>query len=141
MTFFHKVDHSVPSYFRQYGLRSFWLIQKRKRIGACCVKHHATFSTDKYAFSKRAYGTLYITSTAVLPQFRQHGFGAVLKAWQIAYARTHGFTKIVTNIRVSNTASIRLNLKFGFTIVDQFEKCYPDGENAVIMELDLTPST
>lgn len=66
--------------------------------------------------------------------------GSILKAWQIAYARTHGFTKIVTNARKSNSASIRLNLKFGFTVVSEGIGCYSDGEDAVVMELCLTPS-
>lgn len=140
-TFPNAGDHATPAYYRMRGLRSFWLLKNGRRVGACCVMHNTTFTDDAEKFSAREKGVLYVTSTAILPKFQHHGIGSIFKAWQIAYARAHGFSKIVTNARKGNIASIRLNLKFGFTILRESPNCYSDGEDTVIMELCLAPST
>ena len=139
-TYPNKNEHAPPSYFSHRGMRTYWMLRNGRRVGACCVLHNSTFTPDPEALSAHAKGVLYITSTAILPKEQGRGLGNIFKAWQIAYARTHGFKKIVTNARKSNNASIRMNLKFGFTIVGESARCYPDGEDTVIMELCLTPS-
>ncbi len=136
-TFAKKEDWASPSYYLEHELRSFWLLRNGKRIGACCLEHQATFSPVQDVLSRRALGVLYITSTAILPKFQKIGFGALFKSWQIAYARSHGFLKIITNARKSNLASIHLNLKFGFVIVGESKHCYPNGETGIIMELNI----
>lgn len=133
-------DRCAPSYFKQRGLRSFWLLRNGRRIGACCLLHHATFNQKVDALYHRQRNSLYITSTAILPKYQKSGLGAVFKVWQIAYARAHGFAEIVTNIRTGNYASVRLNMKFGFVVTGRSENCYPDGESAWILKLQLTPS-
>lgn len=139
-TFPSKDEHAPPSYFLDRHTRSFWLMKGRRRIGACCLKHHATFVPDKERLSRYERDTLYILSTAILPAERGKGFGDILKAWQISYARKHGFAKIVTNTRVSNAASIALNRKFGFVITEAcVPDCYPDGEASTVLELILLP--
>lgn len=139
-TFPRKEDHSTSSYFLQRGLRTFWLLRNGRRVGVCCLKHHATFTPKMDALSRREQGTLYITSISVLPQLRRSGLGTILTAWQVAYARAHGLTKIVSNARAGNDMSIHLHLKSGFVITARSAKCYPNGEDTVILELDLTHS-
>ncbi len=83
--------------------------------------------------------SLYISTTGILPRFQGKGFGRLLKSWQIAYARHHGFTRIVTNYRASNRRMIELNREFGFRVIRRRKAIYyedPD-EPTVVMELKL----
>jgi len=81
-------------------------------------------------------GTLYIISTALLPEYQSRGFGSILKAWQIAYAKFNEFNKIVTNARLSNKRSIALNKKFGFEITETIPNYYHGPkESALVLEL------
>jgi ribosomal protein S18 acetylase RimI-like enzyme len=139
-TFPNVSDHSTPAYFSEDGMQSFWLLLKRRRIGACSLIPHATFEASPHALCCPEPGTLYITSTAIVPTQRGYGFGSIWKAWQITYAKKGGFKKIVTNARVSNTASIALNRKFGFAVVHEcIPDCYADGEESIVFELILSP--
>jgi len=59
-----------------------------------------------------------------------------LKSWQVAYARHHGFTRIVTNTRKRNQAMISLNRKHGFKVIETALRYYTDpADSAVVMEL------
>ena len=80
---------------------------------------------------------LYIVSTGVLAEFRGKGLGLILKTWEVAYAKTHGYARMVTNMRESNAASIALNEKFSFYVREIIPNYYPDGESAFVMELNL----
>jgi ribosomal protein S18 acetylase RimI-like enzyme len=136
--FLNGDDWAPPSFY--YGhrrLRSFWLLQNGRRIGVTCLVHHATISSKDGVLYAPMRDALYIVSTSVLPRFQGYGFGGVLKAWHIAYARKKGFKKIVTNARAGNIASIHLNLKFGFAIVGEIANCYPDGETGIVLEMNL----
>jgi RimJ/RimL family protein N-acetyltransferase len=60
----------------------------------------------------------------------------LLKAWQIAWARYHGFSRIVTNTRKRNAAMIALNRKFHFRILRTTPRYYDDPpDSTVVMEL------
>jgi ribosomal protein S18 acetylase RimI-like enzyme len=87
-----------------------------------------------------APGTLYIATTGILPRLQGRGLGRLMKAWQIAWARQHGFQRIVTNHRASNKSMIQLNRCFGFRKTGRIPAYYsnPD-EAAVSMELVLQP--
>ena len=86
----------------------------------------------------RLKGSLYISTTGILPRFRGKGFGTLLKAWEISYARYHGFNCIVTNTRKRNVAMIKLNRKFGFRIIRTTPGYYSDPpDSTVVMELRL----
>jgi ribosomal protein S18 acetylase RimI-like enzyme len=79
---------------------------------------------------------LYIISTAILPEFQRQGWGTVLKAWEIAYARRNMYKLMVTGCRKSNTAMINLNLRFGFQYAFEISDYYSDPvESAVILSL------
>ena len=104
------------------------------RVGLTCIKHHSTFTTNPKWLTARSHGTLFIASTAIIPELHRMGFGSIWKSWQIAYARMHGFSEIVTNVRKSNVASLRLNQKFGFIVMKEVRNSYPDGETALVLQ-------
>ena len=52
--------------------------------------------------------------TGVRPDYRRRGIATSLKMLGIIYAKEHGYEKIVTSPRKTNTASVRMSLKVGF---------------------------
>jgi ribosomal protein S18 acetylase RimI-like enzyme len=106
---------------------AWWLVVSGVRVGCC-------------AFEKggEARRSLYISTTGILPKYRGMGFGQLMKAWQVAYARRLGYRRLVTHTRKSNTAMIALNERFGFCIVRTTPGYYEEpAEAAVFMELKL----
>ncbi|MBZ5604100.1 MAG: GNAT family N-acetyltransferase [Acidobacteriia bacterium] len=135
-------DHRVfpqPDWFPAEAwseYESFWLIVERRRIGCCTFGEHIDFQHDLRGIDPRLRGTLYVASTGILPAFRGAGFGHLLKAWQVAYARHGGFSRVVTNTRKSNRAMIALNKTFGFRAIRTTPHYYMDpDEPTVVMEL------
>jgi GNAT superfamily N-acetyltransferase len=126
----HPADLFTPEEWHDY--ESYWMIVDGKTVGCSAFIHDADYD------GRRRRGCLYIVSTGVLPEFQHQGFGTKQKEWQIEYAKQHGFTLIVTNMRQSNKAIIRLNQKFGFKTrkIDLDYYNHPD-EPAVVMELQL----
>jgi len=117
---FPKADRFDRTYWRE--CEPYWLIVGRTKVGCC-------------AFEKRKE-SLYISTTGILPQFQKRGFGPLLKAWEIAYARYHGCKRILTNCRKRNTRMIALNRQFGFRIVRTIPGYYEEpADSSVLMEL------
>jgi GNAT superfamily N-acetyltransferase len=119
---------------------SFWMLVNGRKVGCCAFERGADFEVDPDDDIAPRSGSLYIASTGILRQHRGKGFGVRFKRWQIAWARRHGFTRIVTNCRRSNHAIIRLNEKFGFKILRFTNTNYyrQPPEPAVVMELRLS---
>ena len=80
--------------------------------------------------------SLYIASTGILPAWQRHRLGSIAKAFELSYAKTHGFTTMVTMCRSRNAAMLRINERFGFVP----RHCVPDvydqpRDDAVVLEL------
>jgi ribosomal protein S18 acetylase RimI-like enzyme len=134
---FPKADWFTKSDWLQY--ESYWMIVNGDTVGCCGFEHHVDFREDQEIENPSLRGSLYISTTGILPRFQDKGFGPLLKSWQLAYARQNGFTRIVTNHRASNRRVIRLNRKFGFKIIRRRKSIYyedPD-EPTVVMELKI----
>ena len=120
------------------GLETFFITVKDQVIGSIAFRHNTGISvhyTEEYVDLP---GSLYIVSTALLPEWQGRGIGKQAKTWQIEYARKHGFERIVTNARVSNIKSIKLNELFGFEKVRVFSSWYDEPEeDAIVLELKL----
>ena len=116
-------DHFSPSDWR--GYECWWLIRGTRKIGCC-------------AFESQPDGTLYISTTGILPPFQGKGYGRLLKSWQLIYAREHGFKRIEIHTRKGNAAMRALNRSFGFRVIRTERGYYSDpDEAAVVMELIL----
>ena len=104
---------------------SYWMIVDGKIVGCAALQ---TARSDE----------LWIASTAILPEFQGQKFGNALKRWEINYAKSHGYERVGTQMRVSNQRSIALNTKFGFTKVRISPNGYSDPvEDALVMQLNL----
>ena len=117
---FPAADRFDAAYWSE--VESWWLIAGKTKVGCC-------------AFEKKNK-TLYISTTGILPRFQNQGFGALLKSWEVAYARYHSCNRVQTNCRKSNARMIALNRQFGFRVVRTIPRYYSDPvESAVLMEL------
>lgn len=135
---FPKADWFELDDWREY--KSFWMQVDGKKVGCCALAEHVDFQQDTRSTDVRRRGSLYIASTGILPSFQGRGLGTLMKAWQIAYARCHGFHRIVTNTRKSNGAMIALNKQFGFRVIRTTPRYYADPvEPTVVMELIFAP--
>lgn len=109
----------------------------KKPIGAIAFMKHHDIIKDGHQTIPRP-GSLCIISTGILPKFRNKGFGKLLKAWEVAYAKDNGFHTVVSGTRKSNSRMIQLNKKFGFQITKTIPDYYQaPQEPAVVMKLVL----
>ena len=128
---FRKSDWFSTAEWRKYD--TYWLIVDCRKVGCCAFELHADFQDDDLETPLR--GSLHVVTSGVLPKYQGKGFGTLMKAWQVAFARRHGFARMVTCSRKSNRAMIRLNLKFGFRTVRTTRGYYSGPvESAVVME-------
>ncbi len=122
---FPKADLFPASFWRAAAV--YWLLVEGKRVGCCALQEDV--ESDQ---------VLVISSTGILPAWQGQGLGRVMKAWQIVYARRHGYVRVVTETRASNERMIRLNQAFGFRVVRTTPGCYFDPDEAAVeMELML----
>jgi ribosomal protein S18 acetylase RimI-like enzyme len=142
LIFDHKVFAQWPSDWFQHDdwwrYETWWLIVDGIKVGCCAFELHTDFDeASEFSVRPRA-GSLYIATTGILPRFRRKGLGDLMKRWQISYALHHGFSRIVTNTRKSNTPMIALNKKHGFTVIRTSAAYYRSpAEPVAVMELQL----
>jgi ribosomal protein S18 acetylase RimI-like enzyme len=118
--------------------KTFWMLVDNVKVGCCAFQEHVDFAEDIRAVNPRRKGSLYITTTGILPKYQGQGYGQLLKAWEIAYAYHGGFTRIITNTRSQNARMLELNRQFGFRRVRTTKGYYADPVDAtVVMELRL----
>lgn len=118
------------------GMETWWMVVDSVKAG--CTAFEADTAFDRHGEPVREKGTLYIATTGVLPRLQGRGLGLLMKAWQVAFARRHGYRRIVTNHRASNAGIIAINKGFGFRRTGRIRGYYsgPD-EDAISMELVL----
>ncbi len=114
---------------------AWWMMVGDRKIGCCAFRGHVDFREDLNPAKGNPHrrGSLYIATTGILPQFQGMGFGTLLKAWQLSYARQHRFSRIVTNTRTSNKAMIKLNEKFGFRRIRTTRGYYEEPMEATLV--------
>ena len=80
-----------------------------------------------------------IQNVATDPAFRRRGLAAQLLGEVLKRADSNGIRKVFLEVRVGNTGARALYKKFGFVDRGIRAKYYADKEDAIIMELDLSP--
>lgn len=121
-------------------LETWWMTVDGKVAGCCAFELNVDFQEDlePELGNPPMEGSVWIATTGILPRWQGRGLGGLLKAWEIAYARHHGFRRIVTNVRSRNRAMLALNRKFGFRVVRRTPGYYAGPRDAtVVMELKL----
>jgi GNAT superfamily N-acetyltransferase len=117
------------------GAKCYWIVVDGKKAGWLAFYHNMAF-IDGVRW--KCTGCLYLGTLGLFKGFRGRGIGELAKAWQIQYAREHGFRRISTNARKkTSAASIHLNKKFGFRVVREMRGYWDDGEPNVVLSLNL----
>jgi ribosomal protein S18 acetylase RimI-like enzyme len=122
--------------WREY--EAHWMSIDGTTVGCCAFQAHVDFQEDvcEDGVNPRMKGSLYISTTGILPEYRGLGLGRLLKSWEVAYARYHGFHRIVTNTRKHNVGMITLNKEFGFRVIRTTRGYYSDPtDSTVVMDL------
>jgi ribosomal protein S18 acetylase RimI-like enzyme len=113
--------------------KAYWLLVQGKTVGCCAFEENVDFADDQTGGNTPMHGSLYIATTGILESHRGKGLGDLMKAWQIAYARHYGFNRLVTNMRRTNVASLKLNKKYGFTRLRVTASYYHDPDEATLV--------
>ncbi len=84
---------------------------------------------------------LHITNLAVHPEWRRQGIGRALLAAILGDARRRGLTLALLEVRPTNAEALGLYERLGFHVIGRRKGYYFDtGEDALLMQADLTPS-
>jgi len=78
-----------------------------------------------------------ISRLAVLQRERRHGIGAKLLGRLLEELAKLGAARVFLEVRTSNVAALRLYENAGFLQVGLRRRYYEDGEDAIIMSLEL----
>lgn len=78
---------------------------------------------------------LHLLNVAVALPMRRQGIGRALMTDLLAYARTHAITRILLEVRATNTSAVAMYESLGFTSFNVRPRYYADGEDAIEMSL------
>ncbi len=84
-----------------------------------------------------AADTADIGNIAVAENYRNGGIGTALLTGLCEIAKSAGAEKVFLEVRVSNSAAMKLYLKCGFAGVYARTRYYPDGEDCLVMVKNL----
>ena len=73
---------------------------------------------------------MYCYSNTILGKYQKQGYGKLLKAWFLGYAKAKRFDLIVSHAR--DNGSIKLNLSFGAEIIQSFNNWFQTGETVYL---------
>ncbi len=88
-----------------------------------------------WVFDKEAH----ITNLSVKRKFQNKKIGSKLLAYLINVLRQKNVEHVYLEVRERNFVAIKLYQKFGFKQIALRENFYPDGEHAIVMNLELNP--
>ena len=83
-------------------------------------------------------GELQILNVATHPDWRRRGIGRLLVEAALDEARDESITRVTLEVRRYNTPAIALYERLGFRRVGERRNYYGAGEDAVLMEKDVT---
>lgn len=115
---------------------TFWitLAESNKEIGLIALFPNM-FPGRDWELANKQIGTVWLTDIVVDSEYRKWGAAQFAVEWAVQWAKARGFSKMVSNFRVSNHASCRLHEKCGFKYAGIIPEYYHDPvEDAVLVE-------
>lgn len=130
---FPRSDLLSAEQWKQY--ETYWMIVDGTKVGCCAFQTDVDFQDDlrRDGVNPRLKGSLYISTAAILPAYRGSGLGRLFMCWQIAYARYHGYRRIVTNTRERNLPIVALTRELGFQVIRTTPGYYSSPTDATIV--------
>jgi len=90
-----------------------------------------------YLFAAWQYLDLHVLKVATVEPYRRQGLGRRMMALAEHHAREMGGESVTLEVRESNEAAIAMYLALGYTEVGRRRRYYADGEDALVMTLQL----
>ena len=117
--------------------RSFFKSDINRPQGQCLV---AEVDGEVVGYSV-AWGTeeVHLANLAVDPDFRHERIGRQLMAEVISFARRNQAQSIYLEVRVSNSIARQFYARLGFVPTYLRKGYYENGEDAIVMEWEVTP--
>jgi [ribosomal protein S18]-alanine N-acetyltransferase len=91
-----------------------------------------------FVLAWRVVDELHILNVAVAPDRRRQGIGATLLRLVLDEARSSGAARCLLEVRRSNTSALALYASLGFSPFNERRAYYPDGEDAIELDLRLS---
>jgi ribosomal-protein-alanine N-acetyltransferase len=110
-----------------------FLVVVEKKEETESILGYAVADIDKKIQSKIGH----ILSIAIGKKYRRRGFGSRLLSKLINVLKSKGCNGVVLEVRVSNDGAHSFYRKLGFREVKRSRRFYDDGEDALIMALNL----
>jgi ribosomal-protein-alanine N-acetyltransferase len=105
-----------------------------KHVGYIMCKTEFGFSNfKKLGFVKKGH----VVSIAVVEEHRKKGIGNALVEESVNGVKLRQCDEFYLEVRCSNNEAVRLYEKLGFTIKQQLNTYYRDGEDAYLMAIEL----
>jgi ribosomal-protein-alanine N-acetyltransferase len=105
-----------------------------RTVGYIMCKTEYGFSNfKKLGFVKKGH----VVSIAVLEEYRRRGIGKAIVEESTKGIKLKKCDEFYLEVRCSNTEAVRLYEKLGFTIKQQLNAYYRDGEDAFLMAIEL----
>lgn len=104
-------------------------------------RHNRVLRLDRmivgYSFTMHFLEEMHINKIAISESCRRRGYARILMDDALVHARATGVKTIALEVRESNDAAQGFYRSIGFESRYRRPRYYPDGENAVVMMLDL----
>ena len=97
-------------------------------------------SVGGFLFVERVIDEMTVLAVAVASDRQRAGLGAALLAAGLHWGTEMGLRRCLLEVRVSNTAAISLYHRYGFSDDGRRPRYYADGEDALLMSLELQES-
>ena len=113
-----------------------WTKSAFEQILASDNTYAVVYETDKiigYGIALVSRKSLHIANLAVRSERREKGIGSIILLHFLDYAYKEGKQFVTLEVRVNNSAAIKLYRKFGFKRYNVRHWYYPDGEDALVM--------
>ncbi len=93
-----------------------------------------------YIFFWLVADEIHILNVAIDPDYQRKGLGTALMEFATGFGLEHGATKLLLEVRASNTPAQHLYARLGFTQIGLRKRYYSDNkENAYVMQKFLLP--
>ena len=105
-----------------------------KHVGyIMCKTEHGFSNFKKLGFVKKGH----VVSIAVIDEYRRKGIGNALVEESVNGVKLRKCDEFYLEVRCSNNEAVKLYEKLGFTIQQQLNAYYRDGEDAYLMAIEL----
>lgn len=91
-----------------------------------------------FALWRVVFEQAHLFNIAVMPEHRNEGLGTALLEHVLHHSKESGATTIFLEVRITNTTAKSLYMKYGFLPMGLRPRYYEDGEDALVMEKDLS---